>query len=135
MPPGVLRRAPKLAFLLTTATLSGLVPACDAHSRSGGVARTVTCQETRYLLHVNPRTIVSNERDHLHIRANRDVCGRRAPVRGASVRLGSQQATTDVRGRATLMVRLQTGRYLVRLYVRGRVAARAPVKAIPNVAG
>jgi len=116
------------------ATLCGLVPACDAHSRLGDAAGNTTCRETRYLLHVNPRTIVASERQHVQIHASGVACGRRTPVRGGRVTLGGRRALTDSRGRATLTVRLQTGRYLVRLYVRGRVVASARVKAIPNVA-
>jgi hypothetical protein len=112
-----------------------LVPACGASSSSGSAATTAACRGTRYLLNVDPRTIVSNERHRVRIQANRDACGRRTPLRGAAVRLLDQRATTDTRGRATLTVRLQTGRYLVRLYLRGRAVARARVNAIPNVAG
>jgi hypothetical protein len=65
--------------------------------------------------------------------AIRDACGKRAPVRGGTVRLAGHRATTDAQGRATLTVRLATGRYLVRLYVRVRLVARARVDAIPNV--
>jgi len=126
--------AAKLAAVLTTTMLCGLVPACDAHSRSANAAGTATCPKTRYVLRVNPRTIVSNERQHVQIRATRDACGHRAPVRAGRVTLGGRRGTTDSRGRATLTVRLQTGGYLVRLYVHGRLVTSARVKAIPNVA-
>jgi hypothetical protein len=84
-------------------------------------------------MQVKPRTLVSNERGHVRIQASRDACGHRTPVRGGRVTLGGRRATTDSRGRATLTVRLQTGRYLVRLYVHGRAVASTRVKAIPNV--
>jgi hypothetical protein len=121
----------KLAVALASAMLCGLAPACDAHS--GAPATSATCRQTRYLLRVDPSMIVSNERHDLRIQAKRDACGRRSPARGGSVRLGHHRATTDSRGRATLTVRLATGRYTVRLYVRGRLVAGARVNAIPNV--
>jgi hypothetical protein len=124
----------KLAASLAAAGLCGLVPACAAHSRSGAASASTACGKTRYVLEVRPRTVVSNERHHLHVRASRDACGHRTPITGGRVRLGRRRATTDARGRATLVIRLRTGRHLVRLYLRGRVAARAWVTAIPNVA-
>jgi hypothetical protein len=84
-------------------------------------------------MQVKPRTIVSNERRHVRIQASRDACGHRTPVRRGRVTLAGRQGITDSRGRATLTVRLQTGRYLVRLYVHGRAVASARVTAIPNV--
>lgn len=119
---------------LAAVTLCGLVPACSAHTRSEAAGASAACRETRYLLQVNPRTIVSNERQHVHVKASRDSCGHRAPLRGAWVTLSGRRAATNSRGRATLTVRLQTGRYRVRLHVHGRVVASARVKAIPNVA-
>jgi hypothetical protein len=86
------------------------------------------------VLQVRPGTVVSNQRQRVHIQASRAVCGHRTPVRDGRVTLSRGSATTDARGRATLTVRLQTGRYLVRLYVRRRVSATARVRAIPNVA-
>lgn len=88
---------------------------------------------TAYRLTVRPITTTSNERHTLEFRATANVCGHRVPVRGAGVRLGSYRITTEAHGRARLIVRLQTGRYLVRLFVDGRVVARAHVWAIPNV--
>lgn len=114
--------------------LCGVVWGCAAHSSSGATGASSACREARYVLQVRPRTLVSNERQRVHIRASRDACARRTPVRGAGVTLGRGRATTGARGRATLTVRLQTGRYLVRLYVHGRVSAHARVQAIPNVA-
>jgi hypothetical protein len=110
-----------------------MVTACAAHSSSGAAGASAACR-ARYVLQVRPRTVVSNERQHVHLRASRDACASRTPVRGGRVTLSHVRAITNARGRATLTVRLQTGRYLVRLYVHGRVSARARVKAIPNVA-
>jgi hypothetical protein len=123
-----------MAAGLMAVTLCGLVPACAAHSRSGAAGASVACRHARYLLQVRPRTVVSNERQHMHVRASRDACAHLSPVSGGRVTLSGGRATTDARGRATLTVRLQTGRYLVRLYVHGRVSASARVRAIPNVA-
>jgi hypothetical protein len=105
---------------------------CDAQPRGGAVASDA-CAQIRFVLRVDPRTVVSNERHRVRIQAIRDACGHRTPVRGGKVRLGGHQATTNAQGRATLTVRLATGRYLVRLYVRGRLVARSRVDAIPNV--
>jgi hypothetical protein len=110
-----------------------LAPACSAQPHKPGGVTTAACRHTRYLLSVHPRTIVSNERHRLAVHATADACGHRTPARRARVRLGRHRATTDARGRATLIVRLPTGRYLVRLYVHRRLVARTRVSAIPNV--
>ena len=120
-----------VAVVLATAVMSGPQLACGAHARS-----TVTgaaCLRTRYVLTVYPGTTTSNEQHTLEFQATAKVCGQRAPVRGAGVRLGSYRARTDAHGRARLTVRLQTGRYLIHLFVHGLVVARAHVWAIPNV--
>jgi hypothetical protein len=122
------------AAVLAAAMLGGVVSACAAHSGSAATGASAACRETHYVLQVSPRTVVSNERQHVHVRASRDACAGRTPIRGGRVTLNRVRATTDARGRATLTVRLQTGRYLVRLYQRGRISADARVKAIPNVA-
>lgn len=95
---------------------------------------STACAKTRYLLTVSPATIISNELHRLHVKALVDSCGHEAAVRRAGIRLLSYRATTNSRGRCTLDVRLQTGHYLVRLYVHGHSVARAPVSAIPVVA-
>jgi hypothetical protein len=103
-------------------------------SANAATARATACAKTRYLLMVNPSTIISNELHQLHVQALSDSCGHQAAVRHASVRLLGYRATTNSRGRCTLDVRLQTGRYRVRLYLHGHRVARAPVSAIPVVA-
>jgi len=85
------------------------------------------------VLTVRPETTVSNEWHSLEIQATASACGRRSPVRGARVQLGRYHATTNTRGRTRLTVRLETGRYVIRLYVRGQPVARIDMWAIPNV--
>jgi hypothetical protein len=70
----------------------------------------------------------------VRFRATVAGCGSSAAVRGAGVRLGRYRITTDARGRASLTVRLATGRYAARLYVRQKAVAHARLNAIPNVA-
>jgi hypothetical protein len=120
-------------MLQASAILCSLVPACTGQASQEPTAAPARCATTRYLLAVQPRTIVSNQRDRLSIRATAIACGHRSPVAHARVRLGRHGDTTDARGRATLTVKLATGRYSVRLYVHRRLAARARVSAIPNV--
>jgi hypothetical protein len=122
-----------VAAVLAAAVISAPQVACGPHARGDGMVAGAACMRTRYLLSVRPVTTTSNEQHTLEFRATANVCGHRGPVRGAGVRLGSYRATTDEHGRARLTVRLQTGRYLVRLFVLGRVVARAHVWAIPNV--
>jgi hypothetical protein len=122
-----------VAAVLVIAVMSSPQVACGARARSDGTVTGAACMRTRYLLIVYPGTTTSNERHTLEFQATANACGHRAPVRGAGVRLGSYRATTDAHGRASLTVRLQTGRYLIRLLVHGRVVARARVWAIPNV--
>ena len=123
----------KVAAVLATAVMSGPQVACGARARSDGTVTRAACMRTRDLLTVYPGTTTSNEQHTLKFQATANACGQRAPVRGAEVRLGSYRATTDAYGRARLTVRLQTGRYLIRLYVHRRVIARTHVWAIPNV--
>jgi hypothetical protein len=104
-----------------------------ARSGNAATATATTCGKT-YHLTVTPGTIISNELHQLHVQALSDSCGHQAAVPHASVRLLAYRATTNSRGRCTLDVRLQTGRYRVRLYVHGRRVAHAPVSAIPVVA-
>ena len=130
-------RAPRLSLALTAAMLCPAALACAGKPTRPATARAAAataCAKTRYLLTVNPSTIVSNELHQLHVQALLDSCGHQTAVRHASVRLLSDRATTNYRGRCTLDVRLQTGRYRVRLYVHGHRVARAPVSAIPVVA-
>jgi hypothetical protein len=111
--------------------------ACAGRSTQPANAATAgatACAKTRYLLTVTPSTIISNELHQLHVQALVAACGHQTAVRDARVRLLSYRATTNSRGRCTLNVRLQTGRYLVRLYVKGQRVARASVSAIPVVA-
>jgi hypothetical protein len=122
-----------VAAVLATAVMSAPQVACGAHARSGGTVTGAACMRTRYLLAVQPGTTTSNERHMLEFQATANACGHRVPVRGAGVRLGSYRARTDAHGRARLAVRLQTGRYLIRLFVHGRAVARAHVWAIPDV--
>jgi hypothetical protein len=119
--------------VLVTAVMTAPQIACGAHARSDGAVTGAACLRTRYLLTVYPGTTTSNEQHRLEFQASASACGHRAPVRGARVSLASYRVTTDVHGRASLTVRLQTGRYLVRLLVRGRVVARAHLRAIPIV--
>lgn len=119
--------------LLASAILCSLLMACANQAQSKPAASSAACTRTRYILRVQPRTIVSNERHRLRAEAVADSCGHRRPAADARVRLRRHRAITDARGRATLTVRLPTGRYSVRLYVRGRLVARARVSAIPNV--
>jgi hypothetical protein len=104
-----------------------------AHARSDGTVTGVACMLTHYLVTVYPGTTTSNEQHTLEFQAAANACGHRAPVRGAGVRLGSYRATADEHSRARLTVRLQTGRYVIRLFVHGRVLARNQVWAIPNM--
>jgi hypothetical protein len=94
---------------------------------------SAACARTRYLLIVRPETTISNEQHRLEIQATAIACEGRAPIPGARVRLGRYRARTNAHGRATLTVRLSTGRYTIRLYVHRRLVARAYVRAIPNV--
>jgi len=122
------------AAVSAAAALCGLVPACAAHSSSGATGAIAACGHVRYVLRVRPGTVVSNERQRVHVRATRTACAHRTALRGGRVTLRGARAITDARGRATLTVRLQTGRYLVRLFVHRRLSASATVRAIPNVA-
>jgi len=119
--------------LLASVILCSLLIACTNESQPSPGASAATCTKTRYTLTLHPRTIVSNERHRLTVRAVANACGRRRPAARARVRLGRHRAITDAHGRATLTVTLTTGRYSVRLYVRGRLVARARLSAIPNV--
>ena len=125
-------RAPRLCLALAAAMLCPTALACAG--KTADASGSTACANTRYLLTVNPGTIVSNELHQLHVHALLDSCGHQTPVRHAGVHLLGYRATTGSRGRCTLDVRLQTGRYLVRLYVHGHRVARAPVSAIPVVA-
>jgi hypothetical protein len=49
------------------------------------------------------------------------------------VRLGRYCATTNAHGRASLTVRLETGRYVIRLYVHRQPVAGIHIWMIPNV--
>jgi hypothetical protein len=122
-----------VAAVLAAAVMSAPPVACAAHPSGDGTVAGASCMRTRYLLTVNPGATTSNEQHALEFRATASKCGHRAPVRGAGVRLGSYHARTDANGRARLAVRLQTGRYLVRLLVHRRVVARVHVWAIPIV--
>jgi hypothetical protein len=122
-----------IAAVFATAILSALQVGCGTHAREDGAVAGAVCAPTRYVLTVRPGTTTSNEEHTLGVQATAIACGRRAPVRGAGVRLVNYRATTDARGRASLIVRLRTGRYVIRLSVRGRVVARTHVLAIPIV--
>jgi hypothetical protein len=126
-------RTKNVVAVLAAAALSASQVACAAHTSGDGTVADAACMRTAYLLTVRPVTTTSDESRTLESRATANVCGYRAPVRGAGVRIASYSITTDSRGRARLTVRLQTGRYLVRLFVRGRVVARAHFWAIPIV--
>lgn len=94
---------------------------------------SATCTTTPYLLTVRPDRTVSNEWHSLEVRGTASACGRRSPVRGAGVRLGRYRATTNALGRAGLTVRLETGRYVIRLYVHRQPVARTHIWVVPNV--
>lgn len=126
-------RVKNVAAVLAAAVIIAPQIACAAHANGGGTVAAAGCTRTAYRLTVQPVTTTSNEQHALEFRATANVCGHRVPVRGAGVRLGSYRMTTDAHGRARLVARLQTGRYLVRLFVHGRVVAHAHVWAIPNV--
>lgn len=130
------RRGPKLCLALAAATISPAAVACagNATRPATETASVVACARTQYVLTVHPTTIVSNERHELFVSALKDSCGHQAAVPGASVRLLGYRATTGSRGRCTLTVKLQTGRYAVRLYVHGQRVAHTSVSAIPVVA-
>jgi hypothetical protein len=100
----------------------------------GSAAGATACATTQYVVTVHPGTIVSNESHQLFVRALADSCGQETAVRRASVRLLGYRATTGSRGRCTLNVNLQTGRYAIRLYVNGHRVAHTSVSAIPLVA-
>ena len=118
-----------------TAVLCELALACVAHPSRERARTAAACQSRFYALELKPDTVVSNERHHVRVRATLAGCGHRAVVRGARVHLARYRATTDARGRATLTVRLPTGRYVARLYVHHRVVTRASLRSIPNVSG
>jgi hypothetical protein len=122
-----------VAAVLAAAAMSAPPVACAAHATGDGTVAGATCMRTRYLLTANPGTTTSNEEHTLEFPATASKCGHRVPVRRAGVRLGSYHATTDAHGRARLTVRLQTGCYLVRLFVHRRVVAGVQVWAIPIV--
>jgi hypothetical protein len=129
-------RAARLCLVLVASTVSQAALACagKATKSSAESASVAACRATHYVLSVHPGTIVSNENHELFARALRDSCGHQTAVRRASVRLLGYRATTGSRGRCTLSVNLQTGRYTLRLYVHGRRVAHASVSAIPVVA-
>jgi hypothetical protein len=106
-----------------------LALACAAHPSVDRAA----CQSRFYELNVRPTTVVSNERHRVRFGATLAGCGHHAAVRGARVHLARYRATTDSRGRATLTVRLASGRYSARLYVHGKAVAHARLTAVPNV--
>jgi hypothetical protein len=85
------------------------------------------------VLELKPDRVVANERHRVHIRATLAGCGHHAAVRGGRVRIGRYRATTDARGRATLTVRLASGRYVGRLYVHRKAVAHARLDAVPNL--
>lgn len=124
-----------VAAVLLSAVISASHVACVAQARGDRMITGAACVRTRYLVTVYPGTATSNEQLTLAFQATADACGHRAPVPGAGVRFGGYRATTDAHGRARLTVRLQTGRYVIRLIVHGRVVARSHVWAIPNVSG
>jgi hypothetical protein len=127
-------RAPRLCLAFAAMmTPTALACARTSTPRTGERASAATCAKT-YLLAVHPSTIVSNENHQLFVRALADSCGQETAVHRASVRLLGYRATTGSRGRCTLNVNLQTGRYTIRLYVHGRRVAHTSVSAIPFVA-
>jgi hypothetical protein len=133
----VARRAPRLCLALATVVISPTALACArnaASQRTRASASAAACTQKQYVLKVHPTTIVSNELHRVYVRALLDACGNQTPVRGAGVHLLTYRATTGSQGRCMLDVRLQTGKYLVRLYVRGQAVAHASVSAIPVVA-
>lgn len=123
----------RVATVVAIALLCVLPPACGARPRGDDAVASATCTKTRYLLSVRPDTTVSNEWHRLEIQATASACGRRSPVRGAGVRLGRYRATTNAHGRASLTVRLETGRYVIRFYVHRQPVARIHIWVIPNV--
>ena len=118
---------------MATAVLCLPTPACGARPRGDHAVASATCTRTSYLLTVRPDTTVSNEWHSLEIQGTASACGRRSPVRAAGVRLGRYRATTNADGRASLKVRLEMGRYVIRLYVHRQPVARIHIWAIPNV--
>lgn len=134
---GLLRaHAQRLCLALAATTISQAAWACagKATKPAAGSASVAACAKTSYVLAVHPTTIVSNESHEIFAHAVKDSCGNLTPVRGASVRLLGYRAITGSRGRCTLTVNLQTGRYAVRLYVHGERVAHTSVSAIPVVA-
>jgi hypothetical protein len=123
----------RVATVVAIAVLCVLPLACEARPRGDDAVARATCTTTRYLLSVRPDTTVSNEWHSLEIQGTASACGRRSPVGGAGVRLGRYRATTNAHGRASLTVRLETGRYVIRLYMHRQPVARIHIWAIPNV--
>jgi hypothetical protein len=115
------------------ALLCLLSQACGARPGGDHAGASATCMRTRYLLTVRPDRTVSNEGHSLEIQGTASACGRRSPVRGAGVRLARYRATTNAHGRTRLTVRLETGRYVIRLYVHRQPVARVHIWVIPNV--
>jgi hypothetical protein len=82
---------------------------------------------SRIRLRVSPRRVRAGRRVRLRFRADAPLGGVRAPVAGASVRLGGRTVTTGARGRARMKVRVRRGRtaYATKLrYREGRVRIR-----------
>jgi hypothetical protein len=131
---GCRSRLTRVATVVAIAVLGVLPQACGARARGDDAVPRATCTRTHYLLTVRPGTTVSNEWHRLEIQGTASTCGRRSPVPGAVVRLGRYRATTDAHGRASLTVRLETGRYVIRLYVHRQPVARIHIWVIPNVA-
>ena len=130
---GCRSRMTAVAAAVAIALLCALSLACGARPRGDDAVASAACTRTRYLLTVRPDTTVSNEWHSLEIHGTASACGRRSPVPGAGVRLGRYRATTKADGRASLTVRLETGRYVIRLYVHRQPVARVRVWVIPNV--
>lgn len=122
-----------VAVVVAIVLLCVLTLVCGARLRGDDAVASATGTKTRYLLTVRPDTTVSNEWHSLEIQGTASACGRRSPVRGGGVRLGRYRATTSAHGRASLTVRLETGRYVVRLYVHRQPVARIHIWVIPNV--
>jgi S-formylglutathione hydrolase FrmB len=65
-------------------------------------------------LRVRPLVVRAGRRVRLRFRVTATRCGRREPVAGAVVRFGKRRVTTNTRGRASMRVRVRSGRRALR---------------------
>jgi hypothetical protein len=86
-----------VAAVVATAVMSAPQVACGAHPRGDGTGTAAARMRTLYLLAIYPGTTTSNEQHTPQFQATASVCGHRAPVRGARVRLDSYRVTQPTR--------------------------------------